>query len=318
MSDNVSTRLSDNEAKIKAWCENCDDIIIRPMRLGLPPKVDCLAVFIEVAVSNMLLEESMIGRLLIQMQEMSPDEIRRTVNEDGLGITDAKELATMEEAMAAMLAGNAIFFIDGYDKALKVSSKGYPGMGVSKSESEKVLRGSKEAFTESVKLNAALVRKRVRDTTMKIKERPIGRRSNTMTAIIYMDGLVYPDLLEAMEQKLDSFEIDGIMDSGVIEQLTEDTWYSPFPQYQTTERPDKAAMAVLDGRVVLLSDNSPEALILPTTINSFFQTSDDYYRHFGIVSFLRIIRFVAAFLAVSCRGCMWQLPITIPRYFPRT
>ena len=175
-------------------------------------------------------------------------------------------------------------------------------MGVSKSESEKVLRGSKEAFTESVKLNAALVRKRVRDTTMKIKERPIGRRSNTMTAIIYMDGLVYPDLLEAMEQKLDSFEIDGIMDSGVIEQLTEDTWYSPFPQYQTTERPDKAAMAVLDGRVVLLSDNSPEALILPTTINSFFQTSDDYYRHFGIVSFLRIIRFVAAFLAVSLPG----------------
>lgn len=302
MSDNVSTRLSDNETKIKAWCENCDDIIIRPMRLGLPPKVDCLAVFIEVAVSNMLLEESMIGRLLSQMQEMSPDEIRRTVNEDGLGITDAKELATMEEAMAAMLAGNAIFFIDGYDKALKVSSKGYPGMGVSKSESEKVLRGSKEAFTESVKLNAALVRKRVRDTTMKIKERPIGKRSNTMTAIIYMEGLVYPDLLEAMEQKLDSFEIDGIMDSGVIEQLTEDTWYSPFPQYQTTERPDKAAMAVLDGRVVLLSDNSPEALILPTTINSFFQTSDDYYRHFGIVSFLRIIRFVAAFLAVSLPG----------------
>ena len=90
MSDNVSTRLSDNETKIKAWCENCDDIIIRPMRLGLPPKVDCLAVFIEVAVSNMLLEESVIGRLLIQMQEMSPDEIRRTVNEDGLGITDAK------------------------------------------------------------------------------------------------------------------------------------------------------------------------------------------------------------------------------------
>lgn len=96
--------------------------------------------------------------------------------------------------------------------------------------------------------------------------------------------------------------IDGFMDSGVIEQLTEDTWYSPFPQFQTTERPDRAAMAVLEGRVVFFSDNSPEAIILPATYNSLFQTSDDYFRHFGIVSFLRIIRYIAAFLAVSLPG----------------
>lgn len=302
MGNGVSSNLQTNEAQIREWCKNCDDIIIRPMKLGQLPKVDCLVVYIEVAVSNMMLEESMIGRLLIQLQKMTPDEIRQTLNEDGLGITDVKELVTMKEAMAAMLAGNAIFFIDGYDKAVKISSKGYPGMGVSKADSEKVLRGSKEAFTESVKLNAALVRKRIRDTGMKVKERPVGKRSNTMTSMLYMEDLVYPELLKAMENKLDSFEIDGVMDSGVIEQLTEEAWYSPFPQYQTTERPDKAAMAVLDGRVVLLSDNSPEALILPTTVNTLFQTSDDYYRHFGIVSFLRIIRYIAAFLAVSLPG----------------
>lgn len=302
MGEKVSVNLQKNEEQIRGWCKNCDDIIIRPMKLGQVPKVDCLVVYIEVAVSNMMLEESMIGRLLIQLQKMTADEIRQSVNENGLGISDVKELETMEEAMAAMLAGNAILFIDGYDKSVKISSKGYPGMGVSKSESEKVLRGSKEAFTESVKLNAALVRKRIRDTGMKVKERPIGKRSNTMTAIIYMEELVYPGLLEEMEKKMDSFEVDGVMDSGVIEQLTEDTWYSPFPQYQTTERPDKAAMAVLDGRIVVLSDNSPEALILPTTMNTLFQTSDDYYRHFGIVSFLRIIRYIAAFLAVSLPG----------------
>ena len=105
-----------------------------------------------------------------------------------------------------------------------------------------------------------------------------------------------------MEQELESFEIDGVMDSGVIEQVTKETWYSPFPQYQTTERPDKAAMAILEGRIVLLSDNSPQALILPTTYHSFFQTPDDYYSHFLMVTFLRLLRYVAAFLAISLPG----------------
>lgn len=88
----------------------------------------------------------------------------------------------------------------------------------------------------------------------------------------------------------------------MLEHLTEEVWYSPFPQYQATERPDRAAMAVLSGQAVLLTDNSPEALLFPATLDSMFQTSDDYYRHFLIVSFLRMIRYAAAFLAVSLPG----------------
>ena len=106
------------------------------------------------------------------------------------------------------------------------------------------------------------------------------------------------------------------MDSGILEQLTEETWYSPFPQYQTTERPDKAAMAVLEGRVVLVVDNSPEALILPATVNSLFQTSDDYYRHFAIVSFLRLVRYAAAFLAVSLPALYVAVMTLHPQILP--
>ena len=117
-----------------------------------------------------------------------------------------------------------------------------------------------------------------------------------------MDDLVYPGLLKEIERRMDGFEIDGVLDSGVIEQLTEEKWYSPFPQFQTTERPDRAAMSILEGRVILLVDNSPVALILPTDYNSFIRTSDDYYNRFEIASFGRMLRYVASFFAMTLPG----------------
>ena len=109
---------------------------------------------------------------------------------------------------------------------------------------------------------------------------------------------------------------DGVLDSGVLEQLTADVWYSPFPQYQVTERPDRAAQALLNGRVVVVTDNSPEALILPTTLNTLFQTSDDAYRHFAIVSFLRLIRYAAAFLALALPGLYVAVTTLHPGILP--
>ena len=299
---NLSKDLQKNLEVFNRLFQDCDDVIRRPMRLGRDQKVDCFVAYVEVAVSNMMLQDSVIGKLINRMWDMTRDEIYEYIRCNGLGISDVKELPTMETAVAALMAGNAIMFIDGYDKAIKISSKGYPNMGVPKAESEKVLRGSKEGFAEAEKVNTALIRKRIRDPRLKVKEQPIGQRSNTMVALVYMDDLVYPSRLENITARLSEFEIDGVLDSGVIEQLTEENWRSPFPQFQTTERPDRAAMAVLEGRVVLISDNSPVALILPTSYNSFFQASDDYYNRFEIVSFIRVLRYVAAILAMSLPG----------------
>ncbi len=298
----ISTDLKQNEKRVREMIEGCDDILFRPMKLGKNKEISCFLIYIEVAASNMMLEDSVIGKMLNHMWEMDESGIQKAIEENSLGVSDTKELVSMDEAMAAMLAGNVVLFVDYFDKAIKIGSKGYPGTGVMKADSEKVLRGSKEAFSESVKVNTALIRKRVRDTALKVKETPLGKYSNTMCAMVYVDGLVYPPILENLEKRLEDFEIDGVLDGGVIEHLTADLKYSPFPQYQATERPDRAAMAVLEGRVVLVCDNSPEALVLPATCNSLFQTSDDYYRHFAIVSFLRIIRYMGAFLAVSLPG----------------
>lgn len=314
--EKLSKELAKNREAVERLCEGCDDILVRPMKLGRKRETDCFLVYIETAVSNMMLEDSVIGKLLNHLRDMEEEALFDALKKDALGISDTKELFTLEEAMSAMLAGNAVLFVDRIDQAWKVGSKGFPGTGVQKAESEKVLRGSREAFSESEKLNTALIRKRIRDTRMKVKETPLGELSHTMTALIYMEDLVYPPFLEKIQAKLDSIQVDEMLDSGVLEQLTEDTWYSPFPQYQATERPDKAAQAILDGRVVLVVDNSPEALILPTTFNTLFQTSDDYYRHFAIVSFLRLIRYLAAFLAVSLPGLYVAVTTLHPQILP--
>ena len=273
----VSKDLTVNQEWVKKRFEKCDDILKRQVFLG-EGRQEGYLVYVEVTVSNLMLEEHVIG------------------------LSDVQPLDGYEQAEAALLAGNGILFLEGDDTVYKISSKGYPGIGVSKAESEKVMRGSREGFTESEKLNVALIRKRLRDPRMKVQEQTIGTRSHTMTALVYMEDLVYPDLLKEIEDRLSRFEIDGILESGMLEQLAEDNWMSLFPQFQTTERPDRAAMEILDGRVILICDNSPVALILPATFNSFLKVSEDRYNRFGIVSFQRILRYLAVFLALLLSG----------------
>ena len=302
MDQKISCKIEENEAYVRKRLENCDDFIIRPMLLGEEKKIRCLVVYIEVAVSNMVLEDSVIGKLVNHMWEMPSDKILEFVKDNGMGISDVQPLDTMEAVFASMLAGNAVFFLDGYSKAIKVSSKGYPNLSVSESTREKVLRGSKEGFTDAVKTNSALVRKRIRDTRLKVKQKTLGERSQTVVQILYMEDLVRPGLVEEIEKRLDSFVIDGVLDSGVLEQMTESSWLSPFPQFQTTERPDKCAAEILNGRILVLTDHSPVGLLLPAVFNDFLQVSEDYYNRFAIVSLQRLIRYGAVLMTMLFSG----------------
>ena len=291
----VSRDLQENVQEFERIFVDCKDIMRRHMELGEGRKVKCFLAYIEVTLS----EDALIGKMLHHIRNMTKEEIYEDLLVNGMGISDVKYLPTMKEAAAGLLVGDAILFIDGFDKALKFPGKGYPARTLPTANTEKVLRGSMEAFCESVKLNSALIRKRLKDPGLKVKDLQIGVRSNTLVNILYMDDLVSKERITKLEEELIKYEIDGVLDSGIMEQLVEKKWYSPFPQFQTTERPDKAAKAILDGRIVVMSDNSPMALLLPTDINSFFQTSDDYYSRFEIVSLLRILRYVGAVLATT-------------------
>lgn len=298
----VSMKLEKNERWMREQCRDCADIKFRPMKLGGENSLSCLMVYIEVTVDNVMLQNSLLGQLVNRLWEMPREDLKQAVEDNSLGISDVEELFFLEDVRRALLAGNAVLFLDGYDRVWKISSKGYPNKGVSKAETEKVLRGSNEGLSDSVKVNTALIRKRVRSTGLKVKEVFLGERSDTVTALVYMEELAYPGVVEEMERRLRGFAVDGVLDSGVLEQLTEKRWLSPFPQYQTTERPDRAAQAVLNGRVVLLSDNSPEALILPAAFADFMKSSEDSYHRFAIAGFQRAMRYLAMAAALLLSG----------------
>ncbi len=296
---NVSKFLKENITWMEEHFKDCADIKKKPMKLGKNQDVDCYLTFIEVAVD---MGTSTLGETLKYLNRMNREELLKTLEQNALGISDATYFETIEEAVDGLLTGEAMLFVDGFTKAIKIPDDGYPAMGITKAESEKVIRGSNEGFSDSVKQNAALIRKRIRSPKVKARQIKAGVRSNTNVYIMYIEDLAEQELITEIESRLQGFEIDGVMDSGILEQLTEEKWYSPFPQFQTTQRPDRASMALLDGRAVVMSDNSPVALILPTDYNSFIQTSDDYYSRFEIASFGRMIRYVASFFAMTLPG----------------
>lgn len=291
----ISSDIDVNIESFKRVFLDCADIKSKELVIGkADAKIKCFVAYIEVALDVNNIEDSVAGRVLQNIEE--------GINPVDLNVVDVSEVYDMEEALNIILTGNILLFVDGYRYALRISSKGYPNMGVNETDSEKVIRGSNEGFSDSIKLNTALVRRRIRSTDLKVKETKAGLRSNTTVDVMYMKDIVYPHVVTEILARLDKYEIDGVLDSGVIEQLAEEKWYSPFPEFQTTKRPDRAAMAVLEGRVVVLCDNSPVALILPTDFNSFLKTTDDYYNRFEVASFARLIRYVSAFLAMTLPG----------------
>lgn len=298
MAQNISTQLSENVQLFEQIFNDCADVKKEKMKLGKACDVDCYLAYIEVTVSNVTFADSVIGKTLNTLIGLSKEEVCQALKHNNIGLSDITKLYTMDDAVNGMLTGDAVLFVDGCDCAFKIAATGYPKMNISKADSEQNIRGSKEGFNDSVKANTALIRKRIRSPRLKVKEMTEGLRSNTTIAVVYIEDIVEKGLVERLEQQLSEYEMDGVFDSGMLIQLIEQSKDSPFPQYQTTERPDRAAMAVLEGRVVLLVDNSPTAVLLPSNYNSFFVTTDDYYSRWEIATLERLIRYMASILAM--------------------
>lgn len=296
----ISKHIEENENAVRKAFSDCDDLKFRKLSIGKNGSVKGFVCYIEVNAGNNMV--NVLGRMLAYLEGLPDEQVAENVKGNAFALSDVEPYEYIEDAILGVLIGDSVLFIDGVAAALKIPDQGYPKMGVSKSEAEKVVRGSDESFVESEKANTALIRKRIRNTQLKVKEFQVGVRSFTNVAIVYVEGLANPKLIQEIHRRLTEYDIDGVMDSGVMEQLAEESWWSPFPQFQSTRRPDRAAMEVLNGKIVVLVDNSPVALLLPIDVNSFMKTTDDYYNRFHMATFARIIRYVAAFFALTLPG----------------
>jgi len=299
-----SRNLDENTKRLKERLKDCDDIVYKEFRVGEEQDLKFLLVYADGMSSRDMLNDAVLNALMVHAREVPPEakepgeELYRLVRYGGLPASELADKDNLEDAILAILIGDAVLFIDTTEKCIVIGAKGWPMRGVSEPNTEALIRGPRDGFTETFRTNTALVRRRIRDSRLKLKQLRVGKRSFTDIGIMYIEDIASPELLEEVFRRIDTIDIDAIIESGYIEQLIEDNYMSPFPQISVTERPDEVAASLYEGRVAILVDNSPFALIVPTTLNSLFQSPEDYYDRWYVASILRFIRYMASILSL--------------------
>lgn len=204
----------------------------------------------------------------------------------------------IEEITDAVLQGDAIFLLDGSDHATIIDCKNLASRPVQEASSEQAVRGPRDGFTEQILVNISLIRRRVISPDLKFKYKNIGTITKTKVCICYLDNIASDQVVEELENRLDKIEIDGIVDSGYIQELIKDSPLSPFDTIGYTERPDSVVGKILEGRVALIVDGSPFVLTVPFIFPEIFQTPEDYYNNFIFSSFNRLLRIFGAMMAL--------------------
>lgn len=318
----ISPSLEENIKHLDGLFKDCGDKVARTIPIGKTNPLNIYILYVDGMVAREVIEFSIIEKILFKEDEaldfgLHPKESIGQLLLDTIGGTVEAELSnSFDDLVTAALSGDTAIFIEGSTQGIVVATKGWSNRGIQTPDNEAVIRGPKEAFTESIRMNTALIRRRIRDTKLKIDQMSYGTRSRTDMAIVYMDDIVQEGLVDQIKTRLSEYEIDAILDSGYIEQLIEDDWLSPFPQVQSTQRPDKVASAVLEGRAAIIVDNSPFVLLVPATFNSFFQASEDYYQRWGIMSFTRTLRYLVSFFALALPGLYIALLNFHPEMIP--
>ncbi|MCM3440512.1 spore germination protein [Metabacillus halosaccharovorans] len=197
------------------------------------------------------------------------------------------------ELVQSILQGETIIIIDGVQKAFQIGTRKVEKRAINQPETEQVILGPREGFIETLSTNISLLRYRLQTPDFIVKTLNVGEMTKSKVAICFVRGLAGEELIKEVEYRLSKIDIDGILDVGYIEQFIEDNHMSPFPQVQSTERPDKTVGGILEGRVAIMVDGSPFALLVPVVFNQFYQTAEDYSSRYLMGSFVRIARILA-------------------------
>lgn len=301
----LSPNIDENVKKIRAYLGRSDDIIIREFKLGEENPVSAALIYIEGLVEIQAMNEHILKSMMLDTRIASSqtlitkENVFPIVKETVITLGDLREEQTWEELCFSILSGTLCILLDGTAKAIMVEVRGFEQRGVDEPLSQSIIRGPRDGFSESLFVNTALVRRRIRDPNLIIKTINKGRRSRTDIAIVYIDGIVENKLVEEVNKRLDTIDIDAILESGYVEQLIEDNWWSPFPTIQDTERPDAVVAAIIEGRVAIMVDNTPFALLAPATLPMFLSVAEDLYFNWLVSSTIRLIRYFAFLVSIS-------------------
>jgi stage V sporulation protein AF len=246
------------------------------------------------------------------MPDLPHDFSKKYVSYGETGLEDEEQ-----QILIQLLSGLSCLFIDGYDKCITIDCRTYPARGVSEPEKDKVLRGSRDGFVETLIFNTALIRRRIRDTDFTVEIAQAGESSHTDIAICYMKKRVDEKLLSLIRERIQKLHVDALTmnQESLAECLFPHKWFNPFPKFRFSERPDTAAASILEGNIIILVDNSPACMILPSSVFDIIEEADDYYFPPVTGTYLRLSRMTVAFLTLFLTP-VWLLLMQNPDWIP--
>ncbi|MBP3962714.1 spore germination protein [Paenibacillus lignilyticus] len=244
-------------------------------------------------INNHILKPLMHLPAHLEGRSVDIQSLRDIVIDDVLYHSGVESEIKLSGLISCILRGDTALVIEGLEEAFSISTSSVEKRAVDQPATEQVIRGPREGFIEMLEKNIALIRYRLQTPELRIHSLEIGRRSRSKVSVCYLDGVTNTELVDEVKRRLSLIDIDAVLDSGYLEQFIEDNHVTPFPQVQYTERPDKVAANLLEGRVAILVNGSPQALIVPTVFSQFYQTVEDYTERFLLMSAIRLARLVA-------------------------
>ena len=293
----VFSALKQNIDYLKqVWGDNTD-VVFREFHLAGNSEKKAALVFVDGLVDKKILNDNVLAPLMLYREEKISDELS-FIAENILTVNSVKEETDLEKIIEGVMSGAAYIFADGCAVGLELDIRDWSARSVSEPGTEITIRGPQEGFVETLKINLALLRRKIRHPDLKMEMVKVGEYSQTDIAIIYIESICNSALVEEVRRRIAGIKVDAILDSGYVEQYIEDAPHSIFPTVGNSERPDKVSAKLLEGRVAILVDGSPVALTVPLLLPELFQSVEDYYSRPFYASFIRLLRYLAFFFSI--------------------
>lgn len=288
------------------------DIIYRMLSVG---DRDACIYFIDGFVKDEVME-----KLLEFFHSITPEDLpdsSHDLAQSYVPYVEVEMLSEISQITVNILSGVVCLFIDGYDKCFAIDCRTYPMRSVSEPDKDKTLRGSRDGFVETAVFNTALIRRRIRSTDLTMEMLTAGESSKTDIVLCYMKGRADEKLVEMLRERIENLKVDALPmnQESLVEVLYKGKWFNPFPKFKYTERPDAASASILEGKVAILVDNAPSAVLLPATLFDIMEEADDFYFPPVTGTYLRLCRMLIAVMTLVLTP-LWLLLMQNPQWIP--
>lgn len=300
----LDTDLDANLERVRNELGASPDLVIRRFTLRLKRELQVAAIYLDSISDTQLVNDFVIRSLMSpSLPEPpegvdTPEDAFRYVCDNALAVGQIEAVSDWQTMALGVLMGKTALLVDGWDECIFGNTIGGERRAISEASTQVVIRGPKDSFSESIATNVGLVRRRIRTPDFAFESIQIGSITKTTVVMMYINNIAKPEIIGEVRKRLTDIDTDAILESGYIEEFIEDNWTSPFPTIYNTERPDVVAANLIEGRVAIIVDGTPFALVVPTVMAQFFTAAEDYYQRYDIGSFLRALRYIAFFISL--------------------